>query len=338
MTPTTTPTKLVKRKSFGFIHLGRGFGGHGGGENEVFGRDDDKDNNKPAKATGKVQNHERYRGLGLGRAGASVGVDDDEGGETPKRNQQRSFSRLLMDRDKEKEKENEDSQCQLSPLQEKEGAHSFMGNVRRISLFSACVVGRHRRAKSGNDNGGSGGSPARIPPVPPILTCTSQVSLRIPSTGSSQRHTSSSAPQRASLSCPNSGDPSGSDPSTPIRSASGSSSRPSSISSSTKRRRRRPSKTRHKSSKSEEGNGVATPSLDLQEPSYLSEGDGDPKTPASATATLPLLPPFELQPPLPPLPPAAIVPLLPPIELQPPSPPRTTPESDDAKITYPKTV
>ena len=37
LTAMMTPAKLVKRKSFGFVHLERGFGGHGGGENEVMG-------------------------------------------------------------------------------------------------------------------------------------------------------------------------------------------------------------------------------------------------------------------------------------------------------------
>ena len=53
----TTPTKLIKRKSFGFVHLGRGFSGHGGGE--------------------VVQRSGDEAGLGLER----VGEDDN-----PKRN------------------------------------------------------------------------------------------------------------------------------------------------------------------------------------------------------------------------------------------------------------
>ena len=43
LTAMMTPAKLVKRKSFGFVHLGRGFGGHGGGENEVVGQIRSKD-------------------------------------------------------------------------------------------------------------------------------------------------------------------------------------------------------------------------------------------------------------------------------------------------------
>ena len=53
----TTPTKLIKRKSFGFVHLGRKFSGHGGGE--------------------VVQRSGDEAGLGLER----VGEDDN-----PKRN------------------------------------------------------------------------------------------------------------------------------------------------------------------------------------------------------------------------------------------------------------
>ena len=43
-----TPVKLVKRKSFGFVHLGRGFGGHGGGENEVMGQIRSRDTDEGA--------------------------------------------------------------------------------------------------------------------------------------------------------------------------------------------------------------------------------------------------------------------------------------------------
>ena len=62
----TTPTKLIKRKSFGFVHLGRGFSGHGGGE--------------------VVQRSGNEAGLGL----EGVGEDDN---------------RLMNQREKEKENE-----------------------------------------------------------------------------------------------------------------------------------------------------------------------------------------------------------------------------------------
>jgi hypothetical protein len=64
-----------------------------------------------------------------------------------------------------------------------------MGSVRRISLISAGVVGKHRKTKSGGGGcigvGGGGGSPVCIPPVPTLLpsalSCASQVLLKIPS-------------------------------------------------------------------------------------------------------------------------------------------------------------
>jgi hypothetical protein len=86
----TTPTKLVKRKTFGFVHLGRAFSGHGGGE--------------------VVQRSGDEAGLGLER----VGEDDN-----PKRNRRQSLSRWLMDQRKRRKK--------TSPQKEKkEHVHSWV--------------------------------------------------------------------------------------------------------------------------------------------------------------------------------------------------------------------
>ena len=77
--------------------------------------------------------------------------------------------------------------------------------VRRISLISVGVVGRHKKTKNGGGGlvGGGGGPPVCIPPVPtslpPALSCVShwQVSLKILSSTmmsnsvSGQRSTSS---------------------------------------------------------------------------------------------------------------------------------------------------
>ena len=43
LTAMMTPTKLVKRKSLGYVHLGRGVGRHRGGENEVVGHSRGRD-------------------------------------------------------------------------------------------------------------------------------------------------------------------------------------------------------------------------------------------------------------------------------------------------------
>jgi hypothetical protein len=227
------------------------------------------------------------------------------------------------------ENEKEDHQKEKG----KEGTRSFMGSVRRISLISVGVVGRHKKTKSGG-GGLVGGPPACIPPVPtslpPALSCASQVSLKIPPStnmASGQRSTSSYTStadlrRAASLSSPSGGGGDGSGgpaaistPATPVRSNSSSRrSRPLSISS-TKRRPRTLSKSKSKPRKSEESSqdGGLNADLDFQQEQapfrYPSEGRNTIllKTPTrSASSTV-----------------AATIPLLPPIELQPPSPPRT---------------
>ena len=356
LTALMTPTKLVKRKSFGFVHLGRGVGGHGGGENEVVGRSRGKDaveedgegKQDVIERSEDQKDKAKYPGLGLGRVGARGGGGEVNGGNddeceasgTPKiekRNRRQSLSRLLMDRDKENKDKDTDGveKGKEDHLKGKgkEGARSFMGSVRRISLISVGVVGRHKKTKSGGGGlvGGGGNPPAYIPPVPtslpPALSCASQVSLKIPSSAttsnsvSGQRTTSSYSStadlrRAASLSSPGGGGGGPiSAPATPVRSNSTSRhSRPPSISS-TKRRPRTLSKSKSKPRKSEESSkdGGLNSVLDLQQEQapffYPSEGTDTTllKTPtrlASSTA-------------------AATIPLLPPIELQPPSPPRT---------------
>ena len=292
----------------------------------------------------------KYAGLGLGRAGARGGGSDKVNGDnecetsgslpkTEKRNRRQSLSRLLVDRDKENkgkdtdgalEKEKEGHQKEKG----KEGSRSFMGSVRRISLISVGVVGRHKKTKSSGGGfagtGGGGDPPAFIPPVPtllPALSCASQVSLKTPTStnsASGQRSTSYHASiadlrRAASLSSPNGGrDGSGGPsatfaPAAPVRSNSSSRySRPSSISSSTKKRPRKLSKSKSKQRKSEESSqdGGLNADLDfLQEQapfSCPSEGKDTAllKTPtrsasSSAAAIRPLLPPIELEPPSP---------------------------------------
>ena len=367
LTAMTTPTKLVKRKSFGFVHLGRGFGGHGGGENEVVGHSqsreaDEADGNGKQDIIEKSEDQKdkvKYAGLGLGRVGARGGGGEVNGGgddecETSgsppmidKRNRRQSLSRLLMDRDKESKSKDTDGVLENGKEDHqkekgKEGARSFMGSVRRISLISVGVVGRHKKTKSGGGGlvgVGGGGGPASIPPLPtslpPALSCGSQVSLKIPSStttsnkASGQRSTSSYTSttqtstadlrRAASLSSPSGGGNSSSGfsptsaPATPVRSNSGSRhSRPPSISS-TKRRPRTPSRSKSKPRKSEESSqdGNLKAGLGFQQEQapffYPSEGRDAAllKTPtrsvsSTAAATIPLLPPIELQPPSPP--------------------------------------
>ena len=120
LTAMMIPTKLVKRKSFGFVHLGKGAGGHWGGENEVVdhsrGRDaveEDGEGKRGVIERAEDQKDEAYPGLRLGHVGAKGGGSKVNGGNddecetsgTPpkieKRNRRQSLSRLLMDRDKE---------------------------------------------------------------------------------------------------------------------------------------------------------------------------------------------------------------------------------------------
>ena len=255
----------------------------------------------------------KYARLGSGRIGArgdgggEVNGDDecDSPPKIEKRNRRQSLSRLLLNQDKESkgkdtngvlEKEKEGHQRETA----KESARSFIGSVRRISLISVGVVGRHKKMKSG------GGSPACISPMPtslpPALDCASQVSLKFSSSTSmafgqrsTSSHTSTADLRRAaSLSSPRH-------------------SRPLSISLSTKRRPRTISKSKSNPRKSEESSqeGGLTAALDFPEERapffYPSEGRdttrlNTPTRSASSTtaATTRLSPPIELPPPSPP--------------------------------------
>ncbi|KAG6810622.1 hypothetical protein H0H92_011090 [Tricholoma furcatifolium] len=109
-TDESAPAKLVKKKSMGFVQLklaaGLGIGGHGNDSSER-GKD---------KSQAPV---EKYGGLGLGRA-ADIGSI----GREP------STSR---------------GDKHASDDKDKDGARSFMGSVRRLSLVGT----RHKRTKSG---------------------------------------------------------------------------------------------------------------------------------------------------------------------------------------------
>ena len=323
----------MKRKSFGFVHLGRGFGGHGGGANEVVGQigskdGDEEDGEGTQDVIEKAEDQKdtmKFTGLGLRRVsagghGGDEGNGDDEASGSP-------LSRFLMDRDKGNGGkdtygvlENQDYQKEKV----KEGARSFMGSVRRISLISG-VVGRHKKTKSGGGGFlGGGGPPSYIPPLPtsppPALNCASQISLKILSSAntasgqpSTSSHTSTADLRKAaSLASPGGDDGPGgptatSTPSTPVRSNSNPRRSRSPSISSTKRRPRSRSKSKSKPRKSEESfqdAGLKTGLESQQEKApffYPSEGRDTAllKTPTRSTAS-PLLPPIELHPPSPP--------------------------------------
>jgi len=113
-----TPSKLVKRKSLGFVRFGFG----GGNAHAMEGK---------------------YPGLGLALGPRAADSDDEEEdyGPQQQRTRRKSFLKLLLDRDKSKDPEDHDT-----PL--KEGSRGFMNSVRRISL-----VRKHKRAQSGGGCG-----------------------------------------------------------------------------------------------------------------------------------------------------------------------------------------
>ncbi|KAF8968624.1 hypothetical protein BDZ97DRAFT_1755279 [Flammula alnicola] len=345
-TPGTTPSKLVKRKSLGFVQLRRGFGGHGGaGDNEVVGNGNGHGHGHGSaeEEHGGSGRQAKYAGLGLGRAlggGRGEGETEDEergkGKEEQERKRRKSFSRLLRDRDKENESGGPSVQQQQqqqqsvqtpvgTPAKEKEGARGFMGSVRRISL-----VGRHKRTKSGSGIGlpevppspssaffrasHSAASPTHepVPPLPyslpPLPASNSQLSLRLPSSSStnhlplpSRRLVSVSSSQSSSI--------------LPASSTSGSSSRNPSAHLPQSALARRPSS---RSRASEEGGrrpsiGAAGSrrqsvdfesrirrSMDKENVETVKEAKGSLRAPAARSPPVPLLPPIELQPPSPP--------------------------------------
>ncbi|KAF9458291.1 hypothetical protein BDZ94DRAFT_1270935, partial [Collybia nuda] len=155
--PPETPTKLIKRKSLGFVQLRRGFGGHGDDPPSGDGRRsrDEKEREKgkgdekgkrPASMVPSSR-HASYGGLGMGRAGAAGignGDADGSGGEFVLGEFEKERVREAeRERDREKERDR-DRDRDRDKEKEKEGSRSFMGSVRKISL-----VGRHKRTKSG---------------------------------------------------------------------------------------------------------------------------------------------------------------------------------------------
>lgn len=207
---SSTPSKLMKRKSFGFLQLKKSTGTHGDAlENLIVGED-------PIVTERPRKGH--YIGIGLGRVagqgsgeGSDRDADEHESGSqrgevhSTKRNRRRSFSRFLLDQGKEN-KVNGPSQGSL-PEKEKDGSRRFMGSVRRISLVG---VGKHKRTKSGNVvliTKGEGKNTFSLPSsssrnlavrpkvkqittnlpysLPPLPVTSSQLSLRLPSPSSS---------------------------------------------------------------------------------------------------------------------------------------------------------
>ncbi|KAL0581621.1 hypothetical protein V5O48_000437 [Marasmius crinis-equi] len=150
-----TASKLVKRKSSGFMPLRRNKGPmndnsvmYEAGElpsdlehelgldsDVALGRSPSKRKKQStaqptARPTAGSSRQPSYGGLGLGRAGKGFeSSSDDLTEKEPMRSRARSFSR---------------SKHKEPALDEKEGQRSFMGSVRRISL-----VGIHKRTKSG---------------------------------------------------------------------------------------------------------------------------------------------------------------------------------------------
>ncbi|KAK7468890.1 hypothetical protein VKT23_003387 [Stygiomarasmius scandens] len=166
--PEDTSAKLVKRKSFGFVPIGRqpAFSDRGevpippmpGSQSDLPSdlESELKTDSDIAVPSKKKKNrssqppqprHASYGGIGLGRASAPSSTDD-----LPR---SRSYSRSKS-RDKR------------GGAEEAEGSRSFMGSVRRISL-----VGRHKRTKSGVSLSGveeglrSSTEPPPPPPIPP---------------------------------------------------------------------------------------------------------------------------------------------------------------------------
>ena len=106
------PAKLVKRTSLGFVHLGRRFGGHGGGKNDVVGqirsRDVDEEDAEGKldviEKAGDQKDRMRYTGLSLGRvdsrgdSGDKVNGDDETSGspQIEKKNRRRSVLEAVV--------------------------------------------------------------------------------------------------------------------------------------------------------------------------------------------------------------------------------------------------
>ena len=353
----STPSKLAKRKSIGFIQLKKSIAS---GVEDHQKRDV---NDSPRK--------KRYVGIGLGRR-TGRGIDGEacegdasepesgvvrHGDEQERRTRRKSFSRFLFDRDRENESA-PSTKCEASE-KEKDGSRGFMGSVRRISLVGG---GKHKRTKSGSGILVSIGEGGRAPPLPsssflksrppstqlpyllPLPVTSSQLSLRIPSPSTyssgkqSYSQTGSMHDLPSTLSLPFSRTVSGASSQTqasntssvlPMSSISSKSSRNTTGSEQkTPLRPQRKVSTRSKASEESARPRKSTSSRrsldikitnDVSFVARLSQSGND----ESETAPPPQQPiSFDI--PSPPLVTSTSAPpLLPPIELQPPSPPRT---------------
>ena len=144
---TPTPTKLMKRKSLGFVQLRKNMGGHSGtGENE--------------------EAYEEYGRDWVSRYTNGTAVEEVE--DRPRR---KSLSKLL-----------ERPEVLPPSPPEKEAPRSF---IRRLSLASP-TRHRRTKTSSGSGSGSVPVIlPLESPPVlPPVPTTTSLLSLRLPSNGS----------------------------------------------------------------------------------------------------------------------------------------------------------
>lgn len=343
----STPSKLVKRKSLGFIQLRK---------SSAVGKEE-----KRSAEPGVDDRSQNGHYVGIHVVGDKACEEDPSesegvirrGDREERRTRRKSFSRFLFDR----EKENESNACEASE-KEKDGSRGFMGSVRRISLVS---VGKHKRMKSGSGIPvGLGGG--KVPPLPssslvqnskppthlayslPVPATSSQLSLRLPSpsTYSSGKQLSSQTGSMydlpsAFLGLPSSRTTSGASNQTrgsnkssvlPLSSISSRSSR-NLVGSETLRDTPRPlqrtastrSRTSEESARPRKSTSSSRQSLNLKSVNDVSfitklseyggktkEGDFTRQSKTPiASVTTPLI---------------TTLPLLPPIELQPPSPPR----------------
>lgn len=136
-----SPSKLMKRKSLGFVQLRRGANMLVGNANASGEGEGDTGRRPVSMQAGQQMRHASYAGLGLGRVGKGRESADDLV-EEREGDQKRSFSRSRSRDPKEREKDEKEKERDKD--KEKEGYRGFMGSVRKISL-----VGRHKRTKSG---------------------------------------------------------------------------------------------------------------------------------------------------------------------------------------------
>jgi len=199
----STPSKLLKRKSLGFVQLRKATGAAEDREESHVGSDGLGTTESPRKG--------KYIGIGLGHAAGRREVDgvdskateheDDGQAQEESRSRRKSFSKFLLDRDKGDDS-NGSSQGVLD--KERDGSRGFMGSVRRISLVGA---GKHKRTKSGSGALLSISERNKVPPLPsstrlpttklrvkpsanvpyslpPLPITSSQLSLRLPTPSS----------------------------------------------------------------------------------------------------------------------------------------------------------